>query len=114
MYNNIWLTSVTSGRRVRIRTSRSCDCLWPSAGVSQDRERPAASLRIAAERSVIHSKAVDDPKETVKLNTVGAGIAIGVAIGVGIGVAMDNIGVGIAIGIAIGAAFGASQQKKGD
>ena len=55
-----------------------------------------------------------DPTETIKLQTVGAGIAIGVAIGAGIGVAMDNLGVGIAIGIAIGAAIGASQQKKDD
>jgi len=53
-----------------------------------------------------------DLKETVKLNTVGAGIAIGTAIGAGIGVAMGNIGAGIAIGIAIGAAVGASRQKK--
>lgn len=53
-----------------------------------------------------------DPQETVKLKTVGAGIAIGTAIGVGIGVAMGNIGAGIAIGIAIGAAVGASRQKK--
>ena len=51
-------------------------------------------------------------KETAKLKTVGAGIAIGVAIGVGIGVAMGNVGAGIAIGIAIGAAVGASRQKK--
>lgn len=54
----------------------------------------------------------NDSKETVKLNTVGAGIAIGVAIGAGIGVAMGNVGAGIAIGIAIGAAVGASRQKK--
>jgi hypothetical protein len=74
----------------------------------------AATLRIAAGRSVINSAALDVPNETIRLNKVGAGIAIGVAIGVGIGVAMDNIGVGIAIGIAIGAAIGASQQKKGD
>ena len=56
----------------------------------------------------------NDSKGTVKLNTVGAGIAIGVAIGAGIGVAMGNVGAGIAIGIAIGAAVGASRQKKGD
>ena len=55
-----------------------------------------------------------DHKETIKLKTVGAGIAIGVAIGVGIGVAMGNIGVGIAIGIAIGAAIGSSRQRKDD
>jgi uncharacterized membrane protein len=55
-----------------------------------------------------------DPKETGKLKTVGAGIAIGTAIGAGVGVAMGNIGVGIAIGIAIGAAVGASRQKKGE
>ena len=54
----------------------------------------------------------DDPQETVKLKTVGAGIAIGTAIGAGIGVAMGNIGAGIAIGIAIGAAVGASRQQK--
>ncbi len=70
---------------------------WQSPAIQTDWDRMTAS----------------DPKETVKLNTVGAGIAIGTAIGAGIGVAMGNIGVGIAIGIAIGAAVGASRQKKG-
>ena len=55
-----------------------------------------------------------EPREIVKVKTVGAGIAIGVAIGVGIGAAMGNLGAGIAIGIAIGAAVGASRQKKDD
>ena len=70
--------------------------LWPPPAVRVFRGRMAAS----------------DPKETVKLKSVGAGIAVGTAIGVGIGVAMGNIGAGIAIGIAIGAAVGASRQKK--
>ena len=72
-----------------------------------------ASLRIAAGREFCGKMAAPYPKETVKLNTVGAGIAIGTAIGAAIGVAMGNIGAGIAIGIAIGAAIGASRQKKG-
>lgn len=67
------------------------------------RLKPPASFEIQSQR---------DPKETVEVKTVGAGIAIGTAIGVGIGVAMGNIGVGIAIGIAIGAAIGASRQEK--
>ena len=58
-------------------------------------------------------QAAADAMETVKLNTVGAGIAIGTAIGAAIGVAMGNVGAGIGIGIAIGAAIGASRQEKG-
>lgn len=54
----------------------------------------------------------NDPKEILKLKSIGAGIAIGTAIGAGIGTAMGNIGAGIAIGIAIGAAVGSSGQKK--
>ena len=53
-----------------------------------------------------------DPKETIGLNKVGAGIAVGVALGVALGTAIGNVGAGIAIGIAIGAAIGASQNKK--
>ena len=74
--------------------------------------RQIATENLAAQKTEFFNRI--DPKEIVKLNKVGAGIAIGVAIGVGIGAAMDNVGAGIAIGIAIGAAVGASQQKKGD
>jgi hypothetical protein len=56
--------------------------------------------------------AASDPKETIGLNKVGAGIAVGVALGVALGAAIGNVGAGIAIGIAIGAAIGASQNKK--
>ena len=74
-----------------------------------------AALRPGAVTELeLASLTANDPKETVKLKTIGAGIAIGSAIGVGIGVAMGNMGAGIAIGIAIGAAVGASRQKKGE
>ena len=56
--------------------------------------------------------AASDPKETIGLNKVGAGIAVGLALGVALGAAIGNVGAGIAIGIAIGAAIGASQKKK--
>jgi hypothetical protein len=54
----------------------------------------------------------NDPKESVNVNNVGAGIAIGAGVGAALGVAMGNIAIGIGVGIAIGAALGATLQKK--
>ena len=66
--------------------------------------------KAAVQRKYARMSAID-PKETVSLNKIGAGIAIGVALGVALGAAIGNVGAGIAIGIAIGAAIGASQKK---
>jgi hypothetical protein len=54
----------------------------------------------------------NDHEETLKLNKLGAGIAIGTAVGAGIGATMGNPGAGIAIGIAIGVAIAASGQNE--
>ena len=72
----------------------------------------AAILPIAASRYNRAKSAVGDPKEPVKVNNIGAGVAIGAGIGAALGVAMGNIAVGVAVGIAIGAAIGATKQKK--
>ena len=90
------------------------DRCWPYRAGGADRLRPAALPQEAVSCVISGKLSADDPKDTVKLKTVGAGIAIGTAVGAGIGVAMGNLGAGIAIGIAIGAAVGASRQRKGE
>jgi len=70
------------------------------------RNRKAAPLKICCKMTTC------DLKESDKVNTVGAGIAIGAGVGAALGVAMGNIAVGVGVGIAIGAAIGAVMQKK--
>ena len=76
------------------------------------RSQTAGMRSKAARRVINYSETATDPKEPVKVNNIGAGIAIGAGIGAALGVAMGNIAVGVAIGIAIGAAIGAAKQKK--
>jgi uncharacterized membrane protein len=70
------------------------------------------SLCKAAGHVICCKLSATDPKEPVKVNNIGAGIAIGAGIGAALGVAMGNIAVGVGVGIAIGAAIGATKQKK--
>lgn len=75
--------------------------------------RPLAAILPGSVDWQIRSRAATaDPRGPVKVNTVGAGIAIGAGVGAAIGVAMGNIAAGVGVGIAIGAAIGASMQNR--
>ena len=91
-----WFPLCTEGASVVGRCGRFYGHYWP---------QPAAQANSA-------TMTATDPKEVVKMNTVGAGIGIGAGVGAAIGVAMDNIAVGVAVGVAIGAAIGASMKNR--